>query len=160
MRIARHVTALGSAGLGLLAAGFVLGQQAAPTGYYLVSEDVLAAIDLAKEIDSVQNRELRLSRAVISPGGHIGLHSHQGDPTIVYLISGVLTNHHDDGTTEEFRPGQVFAEIRPTIALGRKQGFYTGDVHRYEYPSWRIAEGRPPQGNQARAGLDVLTSCR
>ena len=25
----------------------------------------------------------------------------------------VLTNHHDDGTTEEFRPGQVFAEFGP-----------------------------------------------
>jgi hypothetical protein len=29
----------------------------------------------------------------VSPGGHIGLHSHQGDPTIVYLLSGILTNH-------------------------------------------------------------------
>jgi hypothetical protein len=88
LRAARHVTTLYSAGLVLLTAGFVLGQQTAPTDYYLVSEDVLAAIDLAKEIDSVQNRELRLSRAVVSPGGHIGLHSHQGDPTSVYLLSG------------------------------------------------------------------------
>jgi quercetin dioxygenase-like cupin family protein len=137
MRIARHVTALGSAGLGLLAAGFVLGQQTAPTGYYLVSEDVLAAIDLAKEIDSVQNRELRLSRAVISPGGHIGLHSHQGDPTIVYLISGVLTNHHDDGTTEEFRPGQVFAEFGPRSHWVENKGstpvtFIVANIHRRE----------------------------
>jgi hypothetical protein len=83
MRAARYIAALGSAGLALPAAGFVLGQHAAPTDYHLVSEDVLAAIDLAEEIDSVQNRELRLSRAVVSPGGHIGLHSHQGDPTIV-----------------------------------------------------------------------------
>ena len=63
----------GYAGLGLLAAGFVLGQHIAPTDYHLVSEEVLATIDLVKEIDSVQNRELRLSRAVASPGGHIGL---------------------------------------------------------------------------------------
>ena len=113
VRVARRVTALCSAGLALLAAGFVLGQQTAPTDYYLVKEEVLATIDLAKEIDSVQNRELRLSRAVVAPGGHIGLHSHQGDPTIVYLLSGVLTNHHDDGTTEDFSPGQVFAEFGP-----------------------------------------------
>ena len=122
MRAARYITALCSAGLTLSAAGFVLGQHAAPTDYHLVSEDVLATIDLAKEIDSVQNRELRLSRAVISPGGHIGLHSHQGDPTIVYLLSGVLTNHHDDGTTEEYGPGQVFAEFGPR-ALGPEYGF-------------------------------------
>jgi hypothetical protein len=67
--------------LTLLAGGFVLGQRTAPTDYHLVSEEVLASIDLAEEIDSIQNRELRLSRAVVSPGGHIGLHSHQGDPT-------------------------------------------------------------------------------
>src|ERR1700758_2258089 len=113
MRPARYIKALCSAGVTLFAACFVLGQHTPPTDYHLVSEEVLATIDLVKEIDSVQNRELRLSRAVVSPGGHIGLHSHQGDPTIVYVLSGVLTNHHDDGTTEEFRSGQVFAEFGP-----------------------------------------------
>jgi hypothetical protein len=38
---------------------------------------VLAAIDLAREIDSVENRELRVGRATVVPGGHIALHSHQ-----------------------------------------------------------------------------------
>jgi hypothetical protein len=65
-----------------------MGQQSAPTDYKLVAQDVLASIDLAKEIDGIQHRELRLSRAVISPGGHIGLHSHQGDPTIVTCYPG------------------------------------------------------------------------
>jgi quercetin dioxygenase-like cupin family protein len=97
--------------LPVLSVGYAVGQQSAPTGYKLVHAEVLAAIDLAREIDSVQDRELRLSRAVIEPGGHVGLHGHQGDPTIVYVLSGVLTNHHEDGTTEEFRPGQVFAEF-------------------------------------------------
>jgi quercetin dioxygenase-like cupin family protein len=137
MRVARHVAALCSAGLALLAAGFVLGQQTAPTDYYLVSEDVLAGIDLAKEIDSLKDRELRLSRAVVSPGGHIGLHSHQGDPTIVYLISGVLTNHHNDGTTEEFRAGQVFAEFGPRAHWVENKGstpvtFIVANIHRRE----------------------------
>src|SRR5437763_2974637 len=101
------------AGSALFSAGVLLGQQAAPTGYHLVHEDVLAAVDLAGEIDSIRNRELRLSRATIAPGGYVGLHSHQGDPTIVYVLSGVLTNHHDDGTTEELRAGQAFAEFGP-----------------------------------------------
>jgi quercetin dioxygenase-like cupin family protein len=113
MRAVSRIAVLPAAVLAALATGYALGQQSAPTDYKLVAQDVLASIDLAKEIDSIQNRELRLSRAVISPGGHIGLHSHQGDPTIVYLLSGVLTNHHDDGTTEEFHPGQVFAEFGP-----------------------------------------------
>jgi len=39
------------------------------------TEELLAAIDLAKEIESTANRELRLSRAVVALGGHIGSHS-------------------------------------------------------------------------------------
>lgn len=137
MRAARHTIALCSAGLALVAAGFVLGQQSAPTDYRSVTEDVLAATDLAKEIDSIANRELRLSRAVVAPGGHIGLHSHQGDPTIVYLLSGVLTNHHDDGTTEELHPGQVFTEFGPRAHWVENTGstpvtFIVANVHRRE----------------------------
>src|SRR6266550_4158377 len=110
MRAAHFVAALAIASV-LVYGGFVLGQQSAPTDYRLVSEDILATIDLATEIDSVQGRELRLSSAVIAPGGHVGVHSHSGDPTIVYMLSGVLTHHHEDGTTEEFHPGQVFTEL-------------------------------------------------
>jgi quercetin dioxygenase-like cupin family protein len=112
-RPALRITAWFLSGLALFTAGFALGQGAAPPDYKGVEESVLAAIDLAKEIDSVENRELRVSRAIVTPGGHVGLHNHQGDPTIVYVLEGVLTNHHDDGTTEEFRPGQVFAELGP-----------------------------------------------
>jgi quercetin dioxygenase-like cupin family protein len=113
MRTALRITAWSSAGPALFIAGLALGQHPAPTDYKGVKESVLAAIDLAKEIDSVENRELRVSRATVAPGGHIGLHSHRGDPTIVYVLAGILTNHQDNGTTEEFRSGQVFAEFGP-----------------------------------------------
>ena len=137
MRAARHITALCCTGLALLATGFVLGQQSAPTDYRLVTEEVLAAIDLAEEIESTADRELRLSRAVVAPAGHIGLHNHQGDPTIVYLLSGVLTNHHDDGTTEEFHPGEVFAEFGPRAHWVENEGsipvtFIVANIHRRE----------------------------
>jgi quercetin dioxygenase-like cupin family protein len=135
MRAGRHIPALCCAGSALLAAGFVMGQQNAPTDYRSVSEEVLAAIDLAPEIDSVANRELRLSRAVVAPGGHVGLHSHQGDPTIVYILTGVLTNHHDDGTLQEFQPGQVFAEFGPRAHWVENTGstpaiFIVANIHR------------------------------
>src|SRR5260370_27778647 len=107
MKTGARIAALGATGFIAVSTGFVMGQQWAPTDYKLVSEVVLAGIDLAKEIDSAQNRELRLSRAVIEPGGHVGLHSHQGAPTIVYLLSGILTNHPDDATTEDFRPAHA-----------------------------------------------------
>jgi quercetin dioxygenase-like cupin family protein len=137
MKTGARIAALSAAGYIAVAAGYTFGQQSAPTDYKLVSEDVLASIDLAKEIDSVQDRELRFSRAVIEPGGHVGLHSHQGDPTIVYLLSGVLTNHHDDGTTEEFRPGEVFAEFGPRAHWVENKGsapvtFIVANIHRRE----------------------------
>ena len=124
-------------GMVLFTAGFALGQYPAPTDYKGVKESVLAAVDLAKEIDSVENRELRVTRAIVTPGGHIGLHSHQGDPTIVYVLDGVLTNHHDDGTTEEFQPGQVFAEFGPRSHWVENNGptpviFIAANVHRRE----------------------------
>jgi quercetin dioxygenase-like cupin family protein len=132
-----RIIALCSAALALFTAGFSLGQYQSPTDYKGVQESVLAAIDLAKEIDSVENRELRVSRVIIVPGGHIGLHSHQGDPTIVYVLEGVLTNHHDDGTTEEFRPGQVSAEFGPRWHWVENKGpapvtFIAANIHRRE----------------------------
>jgi quercetin dioxygenase-like cupin family protein len=133
-----RVAASSFAGLAFLlagVAGVVLGQEIAPTDYKLVQEQVLAAIDLAQEIDKVENRELRVSRATLAPGGHIGLHSHQGDPTIVYVLDGILTNHHEDGTTEEFRTGQVFAEFGPRSHWVENKGptpvtFIAANLHR------------------------------
>jgi quercetin dioxygenase-like cupin family protein len=133
-----RMAGLGITGVLLLSAGFVLGRQAAaPTDYKLVSETVLASIDLAREIDTVQDRELRLSQANIAPGGYIGLHGHQGDPTLVYVLSGVLTNHHDDGRIEEFRAGQVFAEFGPRSHWVENRGgepavFIAANIHRRE----------------------------
>ena len=136
-RTALRITAWSSAGLALFIAGLALGQHPAPTDYNGVEESVLAAIDLAKEIDSVENRELRVSRATVAPGGHIGLHSHQGDPTIVYVLAGILTNHQENGTTEEFRSGQVFAEFGPRSHWVENNGatpvtFIVANIHRRE----------------------------
>src|SRR5271169_2624943 len=97
MRAACRIGTCFAAGLALFSVGVALGQRTAPTDYKGVDEQVLAAIDLTGEIGSVKDRELRLSRATVAPGGHVGLHRHRGDPTIVYLLSGVLTDHHDDG---------------------------------------------------------------
>ena len=125
------------AGIALFTAGLAVGAHTAPTDYKGVTESVLATIDLAKEIDTVENRELRVSRAIIAPGGHIPLHSHQGDPTIVYVLGGVLTNHHSDGTTQQFRPGQVFAEFGPRSHWVENEGptpvsFIAANIHRRE----------------------------
>jgi len=137
MNVALRIFTWSSVGLALLAAGFALGQQTAPRDYRGVKEEVLATVDLAKEIDNVDDRELRVSRATVAPGGHIGLHSHQGDPTIVYVLGGTLTNHHDDGTTVEFQAGQVFTEFGQRSHWVENKGqtpvtFIAANIHRRE----------------------------
>jgi quercetin dioxygenase-like cupin family protein len=102
--------AASAAALAAFVSGFAAGQHAAPIGDRLVEQNLLATIDLGKTI-GVNDRELRLSQAMVAPGGHIGLHSHEDDPTVVYVLSGLLANHHEDGTTEELRAGQAFAEF-------------------------------------------------
>jgi hypothetical protein len=73
MRPARYITALCSAGLTLLAAGFVLGQHTAPTDYHLVSEEVLATIDLVKEIDGGSTELIVRMRTQRIPPARIGI---------------------------------------------------------------------------------------
>jgi quercetin dioxygenase-like cupin family protein len=108
----RIMTAMAAA-LVLFSAGFAAGQHQAPGGDQQVEQRLLASIDLAKAVDTLGDRELRLSHVTVAPGGHIGLHSHVDDPTVVYLVSGALINHHDDGMSEELRAGQAFAEFGP-----------------------------------------------
>ena len=102
-----------AATLVVFSAGYAAGQHSAPTGDSLVKQTLLAKIDLAKAVDGLGDRELRLGRVEIAPQGHIGLHGHQDDPTIVYMVNGVVANHHEDGTTDEVRAGQAFAEFGP-----------------------------------------------
>ena len=113
MRHGVRIAALGTGALIIFCAGYAAGQRHAPEGDQLVEQTLLATIDLAKAVTQPGDRELRLSRVTVAPHGHIGLHSHEDDPTVVYVVSGVLTNHHDDGTTNEVRAGEAFAEFGP-----------------------------------------------
>ena len=141
MKTALWIAARSFIGLALFTAGLTLGQQTGPTDYRGVDEEVLAAIDLDKEIDTVENRDLRVSRAIVAPVGHIGLDSHKGDPTIVYVLSGTLTNHHDDGTTQEFQAGQTFAEFGTRSHWVENKG-PAPLFHRGEHPPAEIGPAR------------------
>ena len=122
------------AGFALFAGGVVFGTQSAPTDYRGFHQTVLASIDLAHEIPDVQNRDLRLTRAMVMPHGHIPLHSHEGDPTIVYVLSGVLTNHQN-GAVRALHPGDVLAESGPGSHWVENAGaeplvFLAANIHR------------------------------
>ena len=53
----------------------------------------LRSIDLSSEIDSVQERKLRLRLLKLEPGGVVGMHSHKDRPTVLHVIKGTLTSH-------------------------------------------------------------------
>ena len=82
MRVGCAVAAA-MAALAVFYAGFALGQHAGPSGDSGVEQTLLATIDLAQAIDGFPDRQMRLSRVTIAPGGHIGLHGHADDPTVV-----------------------------------------------------------------------------
>lgn len=122
------------AGVALFAAGVVFGQQTAPTDYRGFRQKLLASIDITNEIHGVADRDLRLTRVTLMPHGHIPLHSHQGDPTIVYVLSGVLTNHQN-GTVRALHPGDVLAESGPGSHWVENAGprplvFLAANIHR------------------------------
>jgi quercetin dioxygenase-like cupin family protein len=54
-----------------------------------VTDNVLAAIDLAQEPAKINNRVLRMRKLTIAPGGVVPWHSH-ADPAI-YIINGEIT---------------------------------------------------------------------
>ena len=53
-----------------------------------VTDKVLASIDLAKEPAQIQDRQLRLRRLEIQPGGVVPWHSHGDRPAIIYIVQG------------------------------------------------------------------------
>jgi quercetin dioxygenase-like cupin family protein len=64
----------------------------APNAPKSVTDTVIAAIDLGKEI-AVDGRQLRTRRLVIEPGGIVPMHSHSGRPALIYTVSGTVVEH-------------------------------------------------------------------
>lgn len=94
---------------GLASAG-----QAAPSATEGVEILKLQSIDLAAEIEGLQDRQLRLRMLTLQPGGHIGLHSHEDRPAVAYVVQGTTTVTFGDGTVRRFSAGDSIAADRNT----------------------------------------------
>lgn len=57
-----------------------------------VTDDVIGSVDLAKEI-GVENRDLRMRRLIVQPGGIVPLHSHAGRPALIITIKGEVSEY-------------------------------------------------------------------
>ena len=67
----------------------------APTSPKDVTDTVIGAVDLGKEIN-VDGRQLRTRRLVVQPGGIVPLHSHKDRPALIVTVSGSITEYRSD----------------------------------------------------------------
>lgn len=58
-----------------------------------VTDNVLAAIDLSKEKVALEDRQFRMRRLEIQPGGVVPWHSHADRPALIYVVSGEITEY-------------------------------------------------------------------
>jgi quercetin dioxygenase-like cupin family protein len=80
-----------------------------------VETEVLATVDLGREIEGMAGRELRMRMVTIAPGGVFGpIHDHRDRPGIVYILQGTITDHRD-GIATEYGPGVGWPEDRDTM---------------------------------------------
>lgn len=79
-----------------------------------VSVELLAAVDLAGEIEGMEGRQLRARMVTIEPGGVFGpVHDHKGRPGTVYILRGTITDHRD-GVATDYGPGVGWPEDAAT----------------------------------------------
>ena len=80
-----------------------------------VEIELLGTVDLAPELPGMAGFELRMRRVTISPGGVFGpMHDHRGRPGVVYVLSGTITDHRDDGDAD-YRIGPGWPEDHRTV---------------------------------------------
>lgn len=85
-------------------------QDAKPTETTGVSVDTTSLQPLTPQIPGFDGYVLRLRRVTMEPGAVIAHHSHGERPTAVYVVSGELTEHRDDGQVITYRTGEQWVE--------------------------------------------------
>lgn len=80
-----------------------------------VESELVASVDLGREIDGMDGFELRMRRFTFAPGAVFGpLHDHVGRPGTVFVLEGTITDHRD-GVATDYGPGPGWPEDRATL---------------------------------------------
>lgn len=58
-----------------------------------VTDTVLSTIDLSKEAVKLNDRQFRLRRLEVQPGGVVPMHAHSDRPALIYIVSGSITEY-------------------------------------------------------------------
>ena len=77
----------------MVAAG--MGQQDEGMAAKDVTDNVLASIDLSKEMVKLDDHQFRMRRLEIQPGGIVPWHNHGDRPAIIYIVQGEITEYTD-----------------------------------------------------------------
>jgi quercetin dioxygenase-like cupin family protein len=76
-----------------------------------VADTVLASVDLSREKVNLKDRQLRIRRLVVQPGGVVPWHSHEDRPALIYVVSGTIQEYASNcSVTIEHRAGDVSVE--------------------------------------------------
>ena len=80
-----------------------------------VTTEVLAMVDLGREIEGMAGRQFRMRMVTIEPGGVFGpIHDHKDRPGLVYILEGTITDHRDGEAPTDYGPGVGWPEDRNT----------------------------------------------
>lgn len=76
-----------------------------------VTDTVLASIDLSKERVKLEDRQMRIRRLVVQPGGVVPWHSHEDRPALIYIVSGTIQEYASNCSVPiEHKAGEVSVE--------------------------------------------------
>ena len=79
-----------------------------------ITVNLLAALNLGKEIEGMAGRQLRMRMVTIEPGGVFGpIYDHKDRPGLVYILQGTITDHRN-GVAKEYGPGLGWSEDKNT----------------------------------------------
>ncbi|MBX9630458.1 MAG: cupin domain-containing protein [Burkholderiales bacterium] len=112
-------TAIAAAAFGV---GVAVGQQTPPSANQGVTVSAPTYLELSKEVDSVEGRQLRLRIVTIEPGGVVANHSHDGRPTVAHLVSGELTERRDGDWVKVHQPGDSWTEGKGVVHWAQNKG--------------------------------------
>ena len=66
---------------------------ARPSG---IKAEELVAIELADQVEGLEERRLRTRYWTIQPGGVVPIHSHVDRPATIYVVQGTMAEHRSD----------------------------------------------------------------
>jgi quercetin dioxygenase-like cupin family protein len=102
--------------------GTAIGQQSPPKESKGLVTERTGTLDLAREIEGMQGRQLRLRVIKAEPGGVFGIHSHKDRPAVAFIMQGTLTEYREGGYVKEHREGATLIEDAVTTHWSENKG--------------------------------------